>query len=238
LLKAEADKKLFEQKLGDLKQRADVQGQRARLQIEETRNATNSLEDKLRSAAVRASIAGTIYALPVRPGMFVHEGDTLAELADLTHIRVRIYVDEPDLGSLNAGQPVEITWDGLPNRGWTGHVEQLPRTIVSHGARSVGEVLCSVDDKNAKLLPNTNVNVRIRTAQRNNSLTVTRSAVRTEGSKHYVFVVDHGRVHKTEVNIGISNSADYEVLSGITETDIIALPGSSELHDGSAVTVI
>jgi HlyD family secretion protein len=237
LLKADADKKLFEQKLNEIRQRADVQGQRARLQVEETQHAIALLEDKLKSAVVRASAAGTIYSLTARQGVFVHEGDLLAEIADLARIRVRIYVDEPDLGSLNEGQPVEITWDGFPNHVWSGRVQQLPKTIVAHGSRNVGEVLCSVNGMDSKLLPNTNVNVRIRTAERNNSLTLTRGAVRTEGNKHYVFLVDQGRVRKQEVEVGISNSSDYEVLSGITEKDVIALPGTFELHDGLAVNV-
>jgi HlyD family secretion protein len=237
LVKAEADKRLFEQKISETKQRSDIQGQRARLRIEEAQDSIRSLEEKLRSAVVKTSGAGIIYSLPVRSGMYVHEGDVLAEIADLAHIQVRIFVDEPDLGSLKQGQPVEFTWDALPNHSWNGHVEVLPQTIVTRGSRSVGEVVCSVDDAKSELLPNTNVYARIRTAQRDSSLSLPRGAVRTEGKKHYVFVVDHGRVRKQEVDIGISSSTDYEVLGGVTEADTIALPGGTELHDGLTVNL-
>jgi len=237
LVKAEADKRATEEKLADLRNHSNVQGERARLRTEQTNDALRSVEEKLKSASVKASAAGTIYALPVRPGMFVHEGDTLAELADLSRIRVRIFVDEPDLGSLQQGQSVEITWDGLPNHVWNGHLAQLPKTIVSRGARKVGEVLCSVDDASTPLLPHTDVYARIRTGERDKAIALPRGAVRTEGNKHYVFVVENGRVHKQEIGIGISSSTDYEILSGITEKDTIALPGSLELHDGEAVNV-
>src|SRR5262249_29604506 len=149
--------------------------------------------------------------------------DTLAEMANLKQVRVRAFIDEPELGSLKEGQIVEITWDALPSRVWMGQVVQLPKTIVTRGSRNVGEVLCSVSNDESELLPNTNVNVRIRTAQRQNALTVERAAVRSEGNKRYVFVVEDGRLRRREITIGISNPAIYEVLGGITENDAVAL---------------
>ena len=43
-------------------------------------------------------------------------GDLLAEMADLHSVRVRAFIDEPELGALEPGEPVKITWDALPNR--------------------------------------------------------------------------------------------------------------------------
>src|SRR5262249_57601948 len=91
------------------------QAERAGLRMEEARGAIRSLEEKLKSSQVAAPAAGTLYSLPARAGTYVHTGDVLAELADLRQARVRVFVDEPELGSLKKGQPVEITWHALPN---------------------------------------------------------------------------------------------------------------------------
>jgi HlyD family secretion protein len=237
LEKAEADKRLIEEKRSAIIQRSKPQAERAAFRIEEARNSLQSLEEKLRSAEVTAPVSGTLYSLPARAGTYVHTGDVLAELADLTRIRVRVFVDEPEIGSLNEGQAVEVTWDGLSNRTWSGQIEQLPKTIVARGSRNVGEVLCSVNNEHGELLPNTNVNARVRTGQREGSLTLSRAALRSEANGRFVFVVEQGRLHKREVNVGISNATDYEILSGITEKDVVALPGSTELQDGMAVTI-
>jgi HlyD family secretion protein len=235
--KAEADKRLIEEKRSAIIQRSRPQAERAAFRVEEARNSIQSLEQKLKSAEVTAPVSGTLYSLPARAGTYVHTGDVLAELADLTRIRVRVFVDEPEIGSLNQGQAVEVTWDALPERTWSGQIEQLPKTIVARGSRNVGEVLCSVNNEHGELLPNTNVNARIRTGQSDNSLTLSRGAVRTEGNGHFVFVVDEGRLHKHEVKVGISNASDYEILSGVSEKDVVALPGNSDLQDGMAVTI-
>src|SRR6185369_9014790 len=124
-------------------------------------------------------------------------------------------------------------------RSWVGKVDQLPKTIVARGSRNVGEVLCSAPNVDSALLPNTNVDVRIRTAERENALTLPRSVVRTEGDKHFVMVVDQGRLRRQEIKVGISTSTHYEILNGISESDLIAVAvaGSSELQDGMLVTV-
>jgi len=235
--KAEADKRVIEEKRNTIMQRSKPQAERAGLRIEEARNSIRSIEEKLKSAQVAAPAAGTLYSLPAKSGTYVHTGDVLAELADLKHTRVRVFVDEPELGSLQAGQAVEITWEALQNRTWTGQVEQLPKTIVPRGSRNVGELLCSVNNEQGELLPNINVNVRIRTGDRQNVLAIPRTAIRTEGNGHYVFVVDQGHLRRREINGGISNATDYEILNGITEQDTVALPAGSELQEGMAVMI-
>jgi HlyD family secretion protein len=235
--KAEADKRAIEEKRGLIMQRARPQAERAGLRIEEAREGIRSLEEKLKSAQVAAPVAGTIYSLPARAGTYVHTGDVMAELADLRQTRVRVFVDEPELGSLLPGLPVEITWEALPNRTWTGKVAQLPKTVVARGSRNVGEVLCSVGNEQGELLPNINVNVRIRTGDRQNVLTIPRTAVRTEGNAHYVFVVDQAHLRKKDIEGGISNATDYEILRGITEQDTVALPAGSELEEGMSVVL-
>src|SRR5262249_48557205 len=107
LEKAEADKHVIEERKSATLQRSKPKAERAALRIEEARNSIRSLEEKLKSAQVAVSASGTLYSLPARPGTFVHTGDVLAEVADLNHVRVRVYVDEPDLGSIRQGQPVE-----------------------------------------------------------------------------------------------------------------------------------
>jgi HlyD family secretion protein len=235
LEKAESERDLLEQKKSAITARSKSQAERSALRADEARESIQSLEQKINSARVLAPVGGAIYALAAKSGTFVRMGDTLAEMADLRRARVRAFIDEPELGSLKQGQAVEITWDALPGRVWMGMIEQLPTTISTRGSRNVGEVLCSVNNDTAELLPNTNVNVRIRTADRQNVLTLPRSAVRTDGAKRYVFVVEDNKLKTREVMVGISNPTRYQILNGITEQDAVAIQQDTELRDGQTV---
>jgi HlyD family secretion protein len=183
--------------------------------------------------------------LPVKAGDYVKVGDLLAEMADLRKVRVRAFIDEPELGGLEPGQQVRITWDALPNRSWLGKTEVIPKQVVPHGTRSVGELLCNVDNDNLELLPNINVSVRINSKERANVLTVPRGTVASEGRQRFVFVVKHNgfsvnksRLEKREIRVGIADAANYEVTSGLQQNELVALPGDIELKDGMAVRVM
>jgi HlyD family secretion protein len=212
--------------------------QRLALKVSELQQEVAALQEKVNSARVTAPIAGALVALPVHARDFVHTGDLLAEVADLRQVRVRAYIDEPELGQLEPNQPVEITWDALPGRVWMGRTESLPRQVVARGARSVGEVLCSVSDGQTALIPNTTVDVRILLNMRQNVLTVPRGAVEIEGSRRYVYRVESERLHRAEIKVGIANATEYEVLSGLKEGDTVALPGDAPLRDNRAVRVV
>ena len=106
-----------------LKQQAGVDVQTATLRLKQDQGQVQAFEARLRSATVTALLDGTLYSLPVRVGDYLKVGDVLAEMADLRQVRVRAFVDEPDLGWLAPGEDVQVNWDAMPNRTWTGKVE-------------------------------------------------------------------------------------------------------------------
>src|SRR5215467_854023 len=203
---------------------------RAALQVEQMQNGASQLEEKVRQGRITAPADGTLYALgrdaaslPLEAGDYVKVGDLLAEMADLHKVRVRAFIDEPELGGLEENEPVRITWDALPNKTWLGRTEIVPKQVIARNTRSVGELLCSVNNDKLELLPNTNVNVRINAKERLGVLSVPRGAVEVEGGRRYVYVVKSGQLgvvgkstlEKREIRVGIADAINYEVVSGL-----------------------
>jgi HlyD family secretion protein len=235
LTKARANLEQLEERKKALAERATVAVGTAGLRVSQAQEQIRSLEEKVRSATIVAAGDGILYSLPVRTGDYVKVGDVLAEMADLRHLRVRAFVDEPDLGSLEPNQDVEVSWDARPGRTWPARTEQIPKQVVSHGMRSVGEVLCSIDNDQLELLPNINVEVRILVRERRAALVVPRAAVREDLGRHYVFVFDGGKIHRRDIALGVANASKYEVLSGLAAGERVALPGDQDLRDGMDV---
>jgi HlyD family secretion protein len=235
LAQARANLQAFEQRMAALKQQAGVDVQTATLRLKQDQGQVQAFEARLRSATVTALLDGTLYSLPVRVGDYVKVGDVLAEMADLRQVRVRAFVDEPDLGWLAPGEDVQVNWDAMPNRTWTGKVEQVPKQVVARGTRSVGEVLCSVKNDKVELLPNINVEVHIVVRQRPGVLVVPRVAVRYDNGQHYVFVFDGEKVHRRDIAVGVASSDKYEVVSGLSLGDRIAVPGDIDVRDGMEI---
>ena len=233
------------QKKAALAAAASVSMQSAQLEAQHDEDLIRSYEDDVKSATVIAPFDGTLYSLgeseghgSIQAGDYVQVGQSLAEMADLRHVRVRAFVDEPDLGWLAPGEKVDIAWAALPGRAWTGVTETVPKQVVQRQVRSVGEVLCSVDNSKLELLPNVNVDVKIEVRQRDNVLSVPRGAVHADGAQHYVFVVEGGVAHKRAVEVGVADASDYEVTSGLSEGEIVAIGGDTVLRDGKEVSPV
>jgi HlyD family secretion protein len=219
-----------------------LSGSQGELAVQQAHSDVAALEDKVRQGRIVASTDGTLYALPAKVGDYVKMGDLLAEMADLHQVRVRAFIDEPEMGGLEPGLPVKITWDALPNKVWNGRTEITPKQVVPRGSRSVGELLCSVENEKLELLPNTNVNVRINSRERINVLTVPRGTVDTIGGQTFVFVVKDGVgksvLEKRPIRVGIADATNYEVTGGLDPKDVVALPGDADFRDGMTVRVV
>jgi HlyD family secretion protein len=235
LATARANLQTFQQKKAALAQRASVNVESASLRVKQQQDLVAALEEKVHSATVIAPGDGTLYSLPVHKGDFVKLGDVLAEMADMRHVRVRAFVDEPDLGSLGQNEGVQVLWDAMPNRIWNGKVEQVPKQVVARGSRSVGEVLCSVDNDKVELLPNVNVEVRILVHEQRGVLVIPRGAVRYDQGQHFVLAYDGDAVHRRDIKVGVGSADKYEVLAGLVQGDKVALPGDVDLRDGMKV---
>src|SRR5207249_11399812 len=83
----------------------------AALHVQQIQNEVAALDEKVRQGRITAPADGTLYSLPVKAGDYVELGHLLAEMADLHKVRVRAFIDEPELGALEANEPVKITWD-------------------------------------------------------------------------------------------------------------------------------
>ncbi|HEV3512465.1 MAG TPA: efflux RND transporter periplasmic adaptor subunit [Candidatus Sulfotelmatobacter sp.] len=238
LKSAQADVNLQEQKQKDRYSQPEVA--RTEAQAAEAQAAYDDAEDALRKSNVRAPFDGIVYALPVKSGSFVQDGELLLEEADLSKVRVRAFVDEPDVGRLQLGQKVEVTWDAIPGRIWTGTVNTLPSTVKLRLSRNVGETTGLIDNQDLKLLPDVNVGVTIVVAEHSDVLTLQRDAVRMDDSKPYVFRIEGDRVHRRDIQYSLQNLTRVELTSGLSQGDRVALPAeeSKPLYDGALIKIV
>jgi len=233
---------------------ADVNLQQARLQgrysspevqqvfAQKTEAQANYIaaQDILQNSNVRAPQDGIVYSLPVRQGQYVNQGDLLLQVANLSKVQVRGFVDEPDIGRLQKGQKVAMTWDAIPGRTWEGTLTHVPTTVILHGTRTVGEITCEIDNRDGKLLPNINVNVSILTAREDNALTVSREAMHQEDHVHFVYQIVDGKLKRVNVETAVFNLTRIQVTKGLEDGAEVALGSSNgaPLQPGASVRVV
>src|SRR5579864_240594 len=235
---AAAELKLLESKQKDRYSGPEV----VRVQAEhsQAQSAYSAAEDVLSQLLIRAPFDGVVYSLPVKPHAWVNPGDLVLQEADLSKVLVRAYVDEPDVARLAPGERIEVTWDAMPGRVWTGAVTAIPAAVKLHGTRNVGETTCIVANQDFKLLPNINVGVTIVAVEHSNALTIPREALREDDSVPYVFQVVNNEIRRQNVQTSISNLTQVEVTSGLPEGALVAIGSTNNkpMRDRLPVRVV
>jgi HlyD family secretion protein len=190
--------------------------------------------------SIHAPVAGTVYAVNAGRTEFVEQGKLLIELADLSHQRVRAYFDEPEIGRLALGQNIQIKWNAKPGHEWLGHIVRTPKTVITYGTRTVGEVLVAIDDGVDGLLPDTNVTVTVTTSSEPNALSIPREALHAENGKSYVFKVVGSQLKRTPVTTGTINLTQAAIVSGLSEGDFVATGSTNgqPLQEGVPIKVM
>ncbi len=238
LQKAEADTQLLEAKQKGRYSSPEV------LKVEanagQARATYTAAQVLIKNTNIRAPFAGTVYQLPVKQGSYVPGGELLVQVANLEHLQVRAFVDEPEIGRLSKGQQVAVTWDATPGRAWLGELTRVPTVVTMVGTRTVGEITVQIENGDRKLLPNVNVNVNIISAKHGHTLTVSREAVHDTDGKRYVYKIEGGEIKAQEVKTGISSLTRVEITNGLSDGALVALGAvnAAPLRTGMEVKVV
>ncbi len=180
-----------------------------------------------------ASIDGVVEAVNVRQGDIVAPHTPLVRLAKGDRLRVRLGVEPEDIPRVHIGQSAEVTpvQGGAPVMAKTVQVYRQvdPKTRLA-------EVVVSLPAAPG-LLPGAVVRGDIILHARPAVLAVPRSAVLSQGTRPYVFVVDKGRAWRRWITVGEEDGRYTEIVRGLSPKDVVVTIGNYELKDGMPVRV-
>ncbi|HVX57665.1 MAG TPA: efflux RND transporter periplasmic adaptor subunit, partial [Candidatus Saccharimonadales bacterium] len=203
--------------------------------LKDAQAALELAQHHLSLTTIRAPIGGTVYQFDLKKGAFLQTGALVALIGNLDEMRVRVYVDEPDLGRVALNMPVAITWQARPGQEWHGHVTQTPTEVTALQSRQVGVVTCVIENPNHDLLPGTNIDANIISKVVQNVLSIPKQALQTTASGAGVWKLDGNTIHWQAVTAGVSNIADVEIKSGLAQGDRVVLPSDATLENGMRV---
>jgi HlyD family secretion protein len=196
-------------------------------------------QHRLDLTTIRAPIGGTVYQFDIKRGAFLELGALVAMIGNFDQMRVRVYVDEPDLGRVALNMPVEITWQAHPGQKWLGRVTQTPTEVIALQTRQVGVVTCIIDNPNHDLLPGTNIDANIISKVVRDAITIPKQALQTTAQATGVWkLVGGDRIAWQPVVAGVSNITDVEIKSGLQPGDRVVLPSDATLTNGMRVNAL
>jgi len=140
---------------------------------------------RLQDATVTAPTNGTIIERPVSVGTVITSatssasgGTTILKMADLSRVRMRAFVNETDIGNVQAGQAATVTVDAFPNRRFVGTVERVEPQAIVQSSVTMFPVLVNLNNTDGALKPGMNGQVVMDIARKDNALAVPSDAIR------------------------------------------------------------
>jgi HlyD family secretion protein len=141
---------------------AQAQAEAARGQVAAAQAALNVIDEQLARMTIRAPINGVVLSRAIEPGEVALAGGALLALGDLQHPTVTVYVPEDRYGTIQIGQPTQVTVDSFPGRVFSGTVRRIadrgeftPRNIQTPAGRRtvVYAIKIAVENPSGELKP-------------------------------------------------------------------------------------
>jgi membrane fusion protein (multidrug efflux system) len=191
---------------------------------------------RLNYTEIKAPITGIVTKRFVKVGNMVKEDQQTFQVTDFDPLLAVLHVPEREMNKLEKDLPAVLKADAVPDSEFKGKILRIS-PIVDAGTGTF-KVTIEVRDKTRRLKPGMFARVQIVYDTHESALLVPKSAILSEDTDTWAFVIADGTVNKRSVNIGYTNSTHVEVVSGLSLDDIIVTTGLNSLKDGSKIKVI
>jgi membrane fusion protein (multidrug efflux system) len=182
-----------------------------------------------------APIDGVIAARAVKPGNLIQLNSSLFRIVDTSRLEAVLNVPERDLATMKEGLTVRMTADAMPGDVFEGVIDRVS-PVVDAGSGTFRVV--TVFPGGEGLRPGMFGRIEVVYDQRNDALTVPRSALLQDAGETAVFAVRDSKAVRVPIEVGHLSGELAEVRKGLEEGDQVVTAGMVALRDGAAVEVL
>lgn len=201
--------------------------------LQEAEEEKTKIEEQLEAFEAFVGEDGTIYATEsgIVTEVAYEAGDRLVNtgliLAYATPGDMTITVDvtQEDVVDLSVGDSVDITFRAYEDTTYTGKIQSIDTTATAENSNTVSyTVVILVEGDTELLYGGMSADVIFVTEEKDDVLYISRKAIVEENGKTYVYRKNTlGNRELVEVETGITNGVDIEIVSGLEEGDTIYL---------------
>ena len=183
---------------------------------------------KLKSGDITAPFSGMLGYTGLTEDILVSNNIIIITLDDNSVVYSDIKIPENYSTSIKKGLPVEVRLTSYKNKIFVGEVDFVSSRINADTRSLLSRI--KVDNKDLELISGSLLEVGVKFNLRN-SLSVPDTSVMIEGDKSYVYKINKENIaNKTEVKTGIRTDKSIEIISGLTEGDIIVAEGLKKVR--------
>jgi len=221
-------------------------------QIKQTNIELSTARINLGYTKITAPRDGTVVSVQVEEGQTVNANQTtptIVNIADLSHVKMKMQIAEGDITKIKVGTPVEYSILSEPTKKFQTTVSSIDPGLTtlsdgSYGSSSSSKSSYSsssssssavyyyaqsiVDNKDGILRIGMTTQNELLIANVEDAIIAPSIGIKKDENGTFVYVLKDGKPVKTAVKTGIKDNLDTQIISGINEGDeIITSQGSS-----------
>ncbi len=183
---------------------------------------------KLKSGNIIAPFSGVLGYTSLTEDILVSDNIVIITLDDNSVIYSDIKIPENYSASIKKGLPVEVKLTSYKDKIFEGEVDFVSSRINADTRSLLSRI--KVENKDLELISGSLLEVGVKFNLRN-SLSAPDTSVMIEGDKSFVYKINEENVaNKTEIKTGIRTDKSIEIISGLTEGDIIVAEGLKKVR--------
>lgn len=209
-----------------------------RREAETARARVTAVRSRLQDRVITAPFAGIVGLRRVSPGALVAPGDVITTLVDDAELKLDFTVPALYLGSVTRGTVINAYTPAFPDETFTGTVSSTD-SVVNPVTRSI-TVRARIPNLDHRLIPGMLMTLELQRGERQ-ALLIAEESIVPRGDNTFVYVVnpnaDSPRAEQREVQLGARQPGRVEVISGLTEGEMVIRHGTLKVRPGAPVAI-
>ena len=207
----------------------------ARTAIEQAESGLALANLQLADTTIEAPFDGIIAEV------YITEGSAVGPQAGVVRqvskeVEASIEVEESRISQIFDGQSASLQINAYPGQEFPARVTSVA-PVADKDTRTFS-VKVTPTDPEGQLRSGMYANTRLLIDEKENTLLVPRDAVTTINDQPTVYVIDGDRVEQRQVELGLTNDGQVEILAGLEAGETVVTAGQPNLTDGARVEVV
>jgi RND family efflux transporter MFP subunit len=207
-----------------------------RLAMQAAENQFEIARRQLENTKIKTPIAGTVNTRFVEVGTMVQPGVPIANIVEITTLKVRVNVSERAAFQLKAGDPVDITTDVYPGQKFQARVDNIASK--SDEAHTYPVEIKLSNSLKYPLKAGMFCRIAFTSIAATEAIAIPRASLIGSVKDATVFVVRSGIAYLQQIVVGKQTNEYLEVLNGLSEGDTVVTSGQNNLVDRTRVLIV
>jgi len=196
----------------------------------------NASYRNLKDTRISTSISGIVNTKNVEVGSYVAPGTVIANIVDISKLKVKVNVPETEVFRLKVGDEVVVSTDIYPDNTFSGKITAIaPKGDEAHTYPV--EIVIS-NSKTTPLKAGMFAKIDFSTIKGRTNIAIPRESIVGSIKDAHVYVIENGKAKLRKIETGLESDRDVEVTSGLNIGEQLVITGGNNLKDGIEVNIV